>query len=344
MKSILLRILSILPLALFSQTGEGEIRYIKSHAKIAIQEMEIYKIPASITLAQGLHESAFGTSELAQNANNHFGIKCKDEWKGRKYHKVSAEYYGGRKTAHNSCFRSYATAADSYRDHSKFLAERPYYTKLFTLPEKDYRAWAYGLKSAGYATDPSYPKRLIYYIETYQLNRFDHINSIDIDTRLAQFYPTEERNPILVTTTTTPPLTSSPTPTGPPIRSVQPIGTPVAIIVTPADRIRKHLTGNRYIIYSKNDQLSTLAKTYKVSEKKLLKYNDLSSKKDLVAGQYLFLGKKEKKGVPKNYTVQSNDGWYSISQKQGIRYRSLRKYNRSKLNTPLKEGTVLRLR
>ncbi len=147
-------------------TNDAKTRaYIQRFKDIAKKEMKQYGIPASITLAQGILESASGTSRLAREANNHFGIKCADDWDGERiYHDDDAL---------NECFRKYKNPEESFVDHSKFLAERRRYAFLFRLPLTDYEAWAKGLKKAGYATDPSYPSKLIYLIEKYNLHQYD---------------------------------------------------------------------------------------------------------------------------------------------------------------------------
>ncbi|MBK8956784.1 MAG: glucosaminidase domain-containing protein [Saprospiraceae bacterium] len=147
-------------------------KYIEQFKWVAISEMERTGIPASIKMAQALHESQSGRSELATNANNHFGIKCKANWAGNTY-----QYKDDDKDSTGnlifSCFRSYSSAMDSYLDHSDFIRFRPRYSELFTLPANDYKAWAYGLKKCGYATDPSYPEKLIRLIEKYDLDLLD---------------------------------------------------------------------------------------------------------------------------------------------------------------------------
>ncbi|MGN6180161.1 MAG: glucosaminidase domain-containing protein [Mucilaginibacter sp.] len=139
-------------------------QYIDKYKNIAIQEMNQYGIPASITIAQGLYESGSGNSELARFANNHFGIKCTSDWKGRSYYKDD--------DAHNEAFRVYDRPEDSFRDHSNFL-KRKNYAFLFQLDKNDYKGWAYGLKKAGYATNPQYPQLLINIIEKYSLYQYD---------------------------------------------------------------------------------------------------------------------------------------------------------------------------
>jgi len=140
------------------------LTYIERFKAIAIQEMNLYGIPASITLAQGLFESGSGNSDLAKIANNHFGIKCTSDWKGKSYYKDDDQV--------NDCFRVYDHPEDSYRDHSEFL-KRKRYAALFELDKNDYVGWANGLKAAGYATNPNYPQLLISLIVKYNLDQYD---------------------------------------------------------------------------------------------------------------------------------------------------------------------------
>lgn len=139
--------------------------YVKTYAEVAQQEMKSYDIPASITLAQGILESGMGDSRLATQANNHFGIKCHKEWRGKRIYHDDDEK--------GECFRVYKDPRKSYRDHSLFLTTRSRYDFLFDYKKNDYKAWAKGLKKAGYATDPKYPDKLISLIERYRLDRYD---------------------------------------------------------------------------------------------------------------------------------------------------------------------------
>ena len=139
--------------------------YVKKYAPAATKNMRFFKIPASITLAQGILESGYGEGTLAKKANNHFGIKCHKEWKGKSITHDDDEK--------DECFRSYKNPLRSYRDHSLFLVDRDRYSSLFTLNRKDYKGWAVGLKAAGYATDPKYADKLISLIERFNLTRFD---------------------------------------------------------------------------------------------------------------------------------------------------------------------------
>ena len=139
--------------------------YIYTFKEDAVKEMYLHKVPACITLAQGMLESGNGNSALCKNANNHFGIKCHKEWAG--------ETYTMDDDSADECFRKYETALDSYSDHSLFLFSRSRYSQLFELPINDYKAWCIGLKAAGYATDPKYPERLIELIEKYKLHELN---------------------------------------------------------------------------------------------------------------------------------------------------------------------------
>jgi flagellum-specific peptidoglycan hydrolase FlgJ len=147
-------------------TNQMVLDYIQKYKEIAKNSMKQFGVPASITLSQALLESGSGTGSLCQQANNHFGIKCRKDWTGPsvKYDDDEAQ----------ECFRKYANPNDSFKDHSAFLLSKPWYAKLFKLDVKDYKAWAKGLKSAGYATDPQYPQKLINLIEKYKLFEIDN--------------------------------------------------------------------------------------------------------------------------------------------------------------------------
>ena len=153
-------------LSLQAQTRNKQYEeYIKQYRDIAVEEMKKYHIPASITLAQGLLESGAGQSTLARKSNNHFGIKCGSDWRGKSVRHDDDE--------RNECFRAYKHPKQSYEDHSKFLVSRPRYASLFKLDITDYKGWARGLKKAGYATNPRYAEQLIGIIELYDLDRYD---------------------------------------------------------------------------------------------------------------------------------------------------------------------------
>ena len=148
------------------QRNQLYLDYIEKYHQEAIEQMQRYHIPASITLAQGLLESGAGRSTLTRKSNNHFGIKCGSDWRGHKtYHDDDAK---------GECFRVYKNARESFEDHSRFLSGKNRYASLFTLKVTDYKGWAHGLKKAGYATNPAYATKLIQIIELYDLDRFDN--------------------------------------------------------------------------------------------------------------------------------------------------------------------------
>lgn len=160
-KALLVLILS----SIMAFAGVEHEAYIEKYKNVAIREMKLYGIPASITLAQGILESGAGKSTLAVKANNHFGIKCHTGWEGKRvYHDDDKK---------NECFRKYKNADESFRDHSLFLKNRSRYAFLFEESPTDYKAWAKGLKKAGYATNPKYPSLLIGLIERYELHKYD---------------------------------------------------------------------------------------------------------------------------------------------------------------------------
>jgi flagellum-specific peptidoglycan hydrolase FlgJ len=144
---------------------DGIEAYVYEFKDVAVREMQLYRIPASITLAQGILESGSGKGRLAVEANNHFGIKCHSAWTGGRIYHDDDEL--------QECFRKYKDASYSYRDHSLFLTERKRYAWLFDLPISDYKAWAKGLRKSGYATDKKYPQKLISLIERYELYKYD---------------------------------------------------------------------------------------------------------------------------------------------------------------------------
>lgn len=175
-----------MPLALLGQTDTVATKppvlpkqtveqYIEKYSAIAVDEMYRSKIPASITLAQGILESGNGNSRLATEANNHFGIKCKKSWTGKTIYEDD--------DAPQECFRKYEAAIDSYRDHSDFLMNNSRYAFLFDLDRTDYKGWAYGLKKAGYATNPQYAELLITFIDRHKLHRFDGVKLSEEEDR-----------------------------------------------------------------------------------------------------------------------------------------------------------------
>src|ERR1039457_4374660 len=286
-------------------------QYIGKYKDIAILEMMVYRIPASITLAQGILESNAGTSPLAAQANNHFGIKCHKEWQGKTYTKDDE--------TKNECFRKYENPNESFRDHSFFLTQRDRYKSLFNLDISDYKAWAYGLKTAGYATNPNYPQELIKSIETYDLSRFDVVDySLAFGDSLRGTIDTVSINTKLV--------------------QVE--------VVRDGPGYRKILTNNglNYIVAHNDDNIRSLAREFGLSEKQLNGYNDLSKGTHLIPGQMVYLETKRRKGAASYHIVRKGETMYTISQRNGIQLKILYKKNKMKPGQALKPGKKLVLR
>lgn len=148
-----------------TRTNDVVADYISQFKDVAISNMKVYGIPASIILAQAILESGAGKSDLSSRSNNHFGIKCHSDWTGESVRHDD--------DSNQECFRKYNDPAESFKDHALFLTSRSRYADLFSLPKDDYKDWAKGLRAAGYATDPKYPDKLITYIERYNLDQYD---------------------------------------------------------------------------------------------------------------------------------------------------------------------------
>ena len=289
-------LLLLLSSSLLSQNKMTPEEYIAKFKDDAIKEMYLHKVPACITLAQGMLETGNGNSPLCRNANNHFGIKCHKEWSGETYIMDDDEA--------NECFRKYEQVLDSYSDHSLFLFSRSRYASLFELKITDYKGWCYGLKNAGYATDPSYPERLIKLIEKYNLQDLNHIEN----TPKLNFPSQEIIQPELV------------------IRQVY------------------RFNHVQFIIAKENDSFYKIAHDFNLELKDLLIYNDLTKSDKLTYGQKIYIQKKRRKALEPYHVVQKNETLKSISQLHGIRLNSLCKKNKLKIEDTLKIGDILYLR
>ncbi len=282
-------------LSAFPQKRITTEEYIETYKDIAIKKQQEYKIPASITLAQGILESGSGNSKLAQKANNHFGIKCHKGWTGKTFRMDD--------DAKNECFRKYKKAEDSYRDHSLFLTQRGRYSFLFEYKTTDYKKWAHGLKKAGYATNPKYPQLLIRIIEKYNLQQYDTevpskksndskkikgaASNIGIaDFEKAEVWPSSGR------------------------------------------QIYKNNRKN-LIIIEKGDTFYGLAEEFEMYQWQFRKYNDLDKNHVLKIGEVIYLQKKRRKADRKHkaYVVKQGDSMWKISQMYGVRLSRLYKMN-----------------
>ncbi|MCK9202963.1 MAG: glucosaminidase domain-containing protein [Bacteroidales bacterium] len=297
----------------FSQSTEYQKiveKYVQTYKEIAIQEMMEYHIPASVTLAQGIHESRAGQSPLAKEANNHFGIKCHKEWFGETYYEDDDRP--------NECFRKYENPFDSFRDHSFFLTQRDRYRDLFNLTITDYKGWATGLQKAGYATNPKYAESLIKIIETYSLYQFDNPLYAEALKKSDEDFD----DPV----------------TQPWLRRFQ------LYAVGPDNR--KVFANNelQMTIARRSDNLSILSHDFYISEKRLMRYNDLTHSSALEPGQIVYLQPKRRKGAVATHQVTDGETLYRISQLYGIKLKMLYKRNGIPHGVEPSPGSILKLR
>jgi LysM repeat protein len=301
--------------------NQTEESYIDSYKDIAVSEMKRTGIPASITLAQGMIESDYGRSQLAREANNHFGIKCHDDWTGPKIY-----HHDDRR---NECFRKYSKPEESFYDHSDFLKKGSRYGFLFSLAPTDYKGWAQGLKKAGYATNPDYANMLIRKIEEKNLNYYDNNNKPEVTTGKKQL--AVEVHPVALGAGKT---------------ADQPV--PVNEKMPVAARPARVMENNRlrYIIVRDGDTMEKLEEEFQLLHFELARYNDLKGDIVLTPGQMLYLQPKKDKAEPGSelYSTVEGDTMYLISQRYGIKLKSLYKMNRMQEDTEPEPGSTIWLR
>jgi LysM repeat protein len=299
----------------FAQSTEVIQKYIDTYKDIAIEEMNRTGVPAAITLAQGIHETSAGQSDLVRKSNNHFGIKCKAEWSGPS---VSHD-----DDARGECFRKYDDPIDSYKDHSDFLRTRPHYSFLFNLDPTDYEAWAYGLKKAGYATNPRYPQILIKLIKDYNLEDY---------TLIALNRKTDNNNVVLVNNSTGKEGNNQ-SMQAVSIESIPPIQYPSGLF---------KINETKVIFIPKGTSYLKVAEENDISLARLFEFNDLHSSLDIAqVDQLLFLQRKRKKGANEYHIVMQGETLHDVAQNEGIRLESLLEYNFLKYGMQPKVGEKL---
>lgn len=299
------------------------IEYVQKYKDVAIEEMVRANIPASITLAQGILESGCGKSELSTKANNHFGIKCKDEWTGKKFYQND--------DAPNECFRVYENARSSYTDHSEFLLTRSRYADLFKLPAGDYKSWAHGLKAAGYATNPNYAPILINYIEQYQLHQYDEIGYAMIQNR-DKLIAAESAKTLIVP--------DSKKPVEVELEGEAKLET---VVIDKVTREELLVNGVRAIKAVGNEDPFAIAFEYNIDFLHVLSFNDLNSGDKFKDGEYIFLQPKKSRGEQATYTVKTGESMRDIAQALGIRQKDLYYKNRMTANDQPVAGETLNL-
>ena len=311
----------ILLLAVLPGYGQQRMtrqEYIDKYKDAAIQYMKTHGIPASITLAQGCLESADGNSDLAVKANNHFGIKCHNDWKGPTYYKKGDD-------PGKSCYRKYRNASESFKDHSDFLRYGQRYAFLFDLEITDYKGWSHGLKKAGYATDPKYAQKLIKIIEDYRLYSFDRELSAKAEENRNILPPSP--NEIMKVMELNPARTS-------------------LLYKYSRNRTIYQRNGVPYILAGDMDTYATLAEEYNLFTRELLRYNDLKNPVDLVPGTVVYLQRKKAKAQKhmEIHIAVDGDTYYDIAQKYGVRMKKLFKYNDYRDGDVLHTGDEIFLR
>ena len=327
------------PLALMAQKISVE-DYIDTYKDIAMEEMRKNKIPASITLAQGIIESGAGNSALAREAKNHFGIKCHKGWEGKTYTMDD--------DAKDECFRKYKKAEDSYRDHSEFLTSRPRYADLFKLDIMDYEGWAKGLKAAGYATNTAYATALI--------NRIN-MNKLYLYDQLAMGLITEKQFKKLMNGEETPPEKPAKKEESKP---VQVVSTELELAYTPQDRSVFELvdmTEDKRFIYENNhvrfvfakegETPESIAKEFGIKLKKLCKYNLITRPEEALfhSGDIIYLDQLRKRNwKAKKHFVEEGETVRDIALRYAVRPEKILKRNDLQEGAVLEVGQKIKLR
>ena len=337
MKKILLFIVSIFAFLTASAQSETQKtlakNYLEKFSTYAVQEMQRSGVPASITLAQGMLESNYGRSELAIKANNHFGIQCGKAWTGKSYeHMDSGELRQ---------FRKYGSALDSYKDHSDFLLRNKRYSSLFELERTDYKGWAKGLKSAGYAEDHAYAEKLIRIIEMYGLDRYDIVADVPASEDSQNQEDAKEQ------------AVEQP-------KETQPVRTEEKKLRKRKEKEAAASSVYRYSItreeYSQNgvpfvyaaegETYEQIAKQYNLFLGEILSFNDALADAKLSCGTIVYLQAKKGKAAKGNdvYVVEEGMGMREISQMFAVRLKKLYRMNNVKDGYVPQIGEEVRLR
>ncbi|HPG72779.1 MAG TPA: glucosaminidase domain-containing protein [Bacteroidales bacterium] len=295
--------LLLISLTLFSQkTAE---QYIVEFADMAVSEMKRSGVPASITLAQGILESASGNSRLAKEGNNHFGIKCHSSWTGAKIYADD--------DAKNECFRKYKSAEESYRDHSDFLKANSRYHFLFELDKTDYKAWAHGLKKAGYATSPTYAEALIRLIEKHELYAYDSNEKPNIkpDKKPARKTNTDDN-----------------------------------FSLNPYGRDIMYNNNTPYIIAKSGDNIESICNEFDMMPWQIRRFNDLRKGDSIVAGEFIYLKPKRNKAEKGHdtHTIAPGENMRDIAQQYAIKEKKLYRKNKMENDSQPEVNTKINLR
>lgn len=285
--------------------------YISKYKQAAINKMNAYKIPASITLAQGVLESGAGTSDLAIRANNHFGIKCGGDWKGDTIHQDDDH--------DDECFRKYNSEEDCFEDHALFLTSKARYSDLFKLEVTNYKEWAEGLQIAGYATSKEYASRLIKLIEDYELFEYDKM-----------YKPIAK------------PVNENQEAKSPVVKIGDLEYKPVGVSVSGRNIYSNNLT--RFVIAQKGDTYTKIGKDFGADEWLLVRYNDVPKGSSVKEGEIVYIETKRKKAAVEQHVVQEGETAWSISQFYGMKKKYVYKFNNLENDAQLRPGDTLWLK
>lgn len=366
-KSLVVALAAFCLLCSWSSPTSPQEEYVRKYAPVAVREMYRSGVPASITLAQGLLESRYGQSELATEGNNHFGIKCHN-WKGK-----TMKHDDDRR---GECFRVYDDAEASFRDHSDFLRYSDRYKFLFEYKTTDYKSWAYGLKKAGYATDPKYPEKLIKNIEDYRLYNYDKMSVAQADKSfgvqgeertVSRRRKKDEEKAEKV-------RSKEERKSRKRVRSAAAGGEAEKLDVIPASPLsieepkkleekdapqvrESHTFSLSRQMYSKNgvpfiyssagETMESIAKANNLFLRELLKYNDLTVAQELLPGTVVYLQPKKNrsaKGLDKYIVAEDGEDLRDIAQRFGVKLSALKKMNGFIGSETLKEGDTVLLR
>jgi hypothetical protein len=308
-----------------AQISANGVIYVNTYKTLAMAEMQRSGVPAAITLAQGLHETEAGTSDLVKSSNNHFGIKCREDWKGEVvYHDDDRR---------GECFRSYATASDSYRDHSDFLRLSSRYAFLFTLDPADYEGWAYGLKKAGYATNIRYSQILIKLVKEYNLQQY---------TLIAMGKMAAADEVVLTVPGGAPGAAGTPVGAGEGGGVVanggsggtgnSPGATGAGGAADAAPEVSYpegefSINRTKVVYVPAGVSMLSIAGRYDIPLGRLLDFNDMKEEDVLVKGQLIFLQRKRRTGSIAYHVVREGEDLYSIAQVEGVRLQDLVEMN-----------------
>ena len=319
-------IIALTLLAVGSASAQDRItkeQYIEQYKQLAIDDMEVYGIPASIKMAQALLESDAGNSRLARQGNNHFGIKCKKNWTGETIHHDD--------DAPQECFRKYESAEQSFHDHSEFLNNSARYESLFDLDIYDYKGWAHGLKAAGYATNPKYPELLIKIIEDNKLYLLD--KGEKVVAQVAEESPKVEQVPVA-------------TPQEEVKANKVDVDNYVLALFSRGGYDIYLNNGCEFVIAAEGDNINSLSESLDISIKRLRKMNDMGMEQDFEEGDMVYISPKANRSDNGRllHTVREGETLHTIAQTYGIRMRKLAALNHLTDNGTIFAGQQLKLR